>query len=157
MSILQQCPSCQQHAETINHFLQCHHRAWQQLWEELISQIQWLAIQCHLQPSVREHLVQVIRSVMSTTAQPPPTTPAAPNYCTQQQQLGWKQLLYRGYSQQWINAIHQQDLPINGQKLITKIIYLMWQQVIAQWSIRNSHLHPPTPQNSDRTRLQETI
>jgi len=99
-SILQQCPSCRQHAKTIDHFLWCHHPAWQQLWEELISQIQWLTIQCNLQTSVQEHLIQGIRSITSTNAQLPPTTLAAPTYCNWQQQLGWKQLLYSPESTQ---------------------------------------------------------
>jgi len=156
-STLQQCPSCRQHAKTVDHFLRCHHPERQQLWEELVSQIQRLTIQCNLQTSVREHLIQGIRSVTSDTAPPPTNAPAAPTYCTRQQQLGWKQMLYGRYSQQWITVIHQHDPPINGQKLITKIIYLTWQQVLALWKIRNLHLHPPTPQNSDRTRLRETI
>jgi len=156
-SALQQCPSCRQTAETVAHFLQCQHPARQQIWEELISQIERLTIQSNLRTSVREHLIQGIRTTTSANAQPPPTVPTAPLYCSRQQQLGWKQLLYGRYSQQWLTAIHQQDPPINGQKLITKIIYLTWQQVIAMWHLRNSHLHPPNPQNSDRTRLRENV
>jgi len=114
-------------------------------------------MQYNLWSSIQDHLVQGIQSTISATIQLPPTNLDAPLYCIQQQQIGWKQLLYGCYSQQWLTAIHQQQPPINGQQLITKIIYLMWQQVIAMWKVRNSHLHPPTPQNADRNWLQETI
>ena len=116
-----------------------------------------MTIQCNLRQSVRDHIVQGIQSAISATTPLPTTAINTPLYCTGQQQIGWKQMLYGRYSQHWLTAIHQQEPPINGQKLITRIIYLTWQQVIAIWHVRNSHLHPPTPQNTDRTRLRDTI
>ena len=87
----------------------------------------------------------------------PTTDPNHPAYSNRQQQIGWKQMLYRRYAQQWINTINQQDPPINGHKFITKIIYLTWQQVVAHWKVRNSHLHPPTTENADQSWLRETV
>jgi len=147
----------QNHPETVEHFLQCQHPTWQQLWEELFDYIQHLTLQHNLWTTVCNHLVQSIRTAITAAAILPTTTGETPTYYTHQQQKGWKQLLYSWYSQAWITAIQQQDLPVNGQKLITTIIYLTWQQVITIWKVQNSHQHPPTTQNPDQTRLQETI
>jgi len=41
--------------------------------------------------------------------------------------------------------------------IITKVIYLTWQHVAAQWKVHNSHLHPATTQEADCSRIQETV
>jgi len=88
----------------------------------------------------------------------PTTNVQNPNltHCSQQQQIGWKQIIYSCYLQQWIAAINQQKLPINGHQLITKVIYITW-HVAAQWKVYNLHLHLATAQEADHSRLQETI
>jgi len=40
MSNLQQCQSCKHNSEMVEHFIQCPHPNWQQLWDDLISTLQ---------------------------------------------------------------------------------------------------------------------
>jgi len=82
---------------------------------------------------------------------PPTDTNNNSTHCSQQQQIGWKQIIYGQYSQQWIDAINQQEPPINGHQLITKVIYITWQQIAAQWKVHNLHKHPATAHKADRS------
>jgi len=104
---LQHCPSCQQQAETTKHFLQCPHPQWQQIWEELISQIQWLSYQHWLSQAVQDHMTQGIQSVTMELTPLPVTNPNQIMHYSKQQLLGWRQMLYGQYSQQWIKVINQ--------------------------------------------------
>jgi len=155
-STLQHCPSCHQQAETADHFLRCTHPARRQLWDNLIDQIQQLSIKKQLHHTIQENLIQGIRSATTDNAMPPTDTNNS-IHCSRQQQIGWKQIIYGRYSQQWIETINQQDPPINGHQLITKVIYLTWQQITAQWKVRNSHMHPATAHEADRSRLRATV
>jgi len=157
MSTLQHCPSCHQQAETVDHFLWCNHPEWQQLWEELINQIQWLSIQKQLHQTIQDHIIQGIQSATTEITTLPTNTNHNSTHCSKQQQIGWKQIIYGRYLQQWIEAIDQQEPPINGHQLITKVIYLTWQQVATQWKVRNLHLHPATAQEADCSQLQATV
>jgi len=94
---------------------------------------------------------------MTDNTLPPTDTNNNSTHCSWQQQIGWKQTIYGRYSQQWIEAINQQEPPINGHQLITKVIYITWQQIAAQWKVRNSHVHPTTAHKADCSQLQATV
>jgi len=145
------------HPETADHFLQCPQPNRQQLWTELLSQIQRLSFRYNLPASIHDHLAQGIRhsTTMNNPDQPP--TPGQPLYYRQQSNMGWKQIIYGHYSTQWVSAMHQQDPPLNGQHFLTKVIELTWKQIISIWSIRNRHLHPPQAANTDRSRLRSIV
>jgi len=94
---------------------------------------------------------------MTDNMQLPTDTNPNSTHCSQQQQIGWKQILYGQYLQQWIAAINHQELPINGHQLITKVIYLTWQQIAAQWKVHNSHMYLATAHKADRSQLWTTV
>jgi len=98
---------------------------------------------------VLDHVTQGLQSVTTKQTLLPTNDPTHTTHCGKQQIMGWKQLIYRCYAQQWITEINQQELHINGHNFITKIIYLTWQKVTAQWKMHNSHHHPPMSENID--------
>jgi len=157
LSEQQLCPSCHLHPETAEHFLQCTNPNQQQLWADLLSQVQKLSFCYNLPPSIHDHLAQGIQHSMNLTNLDPPMILEQPSYYQHQWSLGWKQLFYGRYLLQWVSAMHQQNQPINGQHFITKVIILMWTQILSLWSIQNQHLHPPMAANTDCSRLHNII
>jgi len=79
---------------TADHFLRCTHPTRQQLWEELTDQIQWLSIKKQLHHMIQEHLIQGIRSITTNNTPPPTDMNHNSTHCSQQQQIGWKQIIY---------------------------------------------------------------
>jgi len=46
---------------------------------------------------------------------------------------------------------------IKGIVFYSQIISLIWQAVAAQWTLRNTHLHPPNSTQDDRTQLAQIV
>ncbi len=93
-STQQYCLSCRTQAETADHFLRCTHPIHQQLWDKLIDQIQQLSIKKH-HHMIQDQLIQGIRSITTDNMQPPTDVTPHSTHCSQQQQIGWKQIIYR--------------------------------------------------------------
>jgi len=110
-----------------------------------------------LHHTIQGQLIQGIRSIMTDNTHPPTDVNPHTTHCSWQQQIGWKQIIYGQYLQQWIAAINNQEPPINGHQLITKVIHLTWQQIAAQWTVHNSHMHPTTAHKADHSRLRATL
>jgi len=157
LSDQQLCPSCQLQPETAEHFLQCTNPDRQKLWTELLSQIQHLSFWYNIPSGIHDHLAQGIRNNMNLNNIAPMPLTGQPPYHQHQNSLGWKQILYGRYSTQWVSAMHQQTPPINGQHFLTKVIVLTWTQIVALWSLRNRHQHPPATTNMDRSRLRNLV
>jgi len=158
LSEQQLCPSCHLHPETAKHFIQCTNPDRQQLWTDLLSQVQCLSFRYNIPPRIHAHLAQGLRHSMTPNNLATTQLAEQPAYHHHQNSLGWKPLLYGRYLSQWVTALHQQTPPINGQHFLTKVIVLlMWTQILAIWSICNHHQHPPTTVNTDRSRLRNLV
>jgi len=152
-STQQLCPLCKQHPETTEHFLQCPHCNRQQLWTKLISHVQKLSFCYNVPLAIRTNLVQGIHFSTSSTNPPHSLDPAHHLYYQHQHHLGWQHIFYSWYSSKWVSTLHQHDPPINGPHFLTKLIVLMWAQILTVWHIHNAHLHPPLATNTDRSWL----
>ncbi len=157
LSEQQLCPSCQIHPETADHFLQCPNPDRQQLWADLLSQVQKLSFRYNLPQTIHDHLAQGIRYSTTPNTPIPQQIPGQPSYYQHQCSLGWKHIIYSRYLSCWVSAMHQQHNPINGQHFLTKVIVLTWTQILSIWSIRNRHMHPPMAVNTDCSRLHNIV
>jgi len=75
----------------------------------------------------------------------------------QQEKLGWKQIYYGQITSAWAHGITASQETIKGIVFYSRIIILIWKAVIAQWTIRNTHLHPPNSTQDDRTQLENIV
>ncbi len=75
----------------------------------------------------------------------------------QQEQLGWKQIYYGYITHAWASSITASQQTIKGMVFYSQVILLIWQVVVAQWTLQNKHLHPPNSIQEDHTQLEQII
>jgi len=158
-SALHLCPSCNQHPETVEHFLTCPHPARQQVWTELHE-----ALHKHqIQNSVSNIFHETLAYRLYQGHQAPTSLHLhhLPHDLAQlyqsQERLGWKQLYYGRFVIQWIPILTQYHPQLNGLHYITKIAVLIWQSVLKVWGLWNTHLHPGNPEQEDCSQLQAAV
>jgi len=79
------------------------------------------------------------------------------NIIQQQEHLGWKQLYYGRFTRAWAYGITASQQTIKGIVFYSQVLTLIWQAVAAQWTLRNTHLHPPNSTQDDRTQLAQIV
>ncbi len=122
------CPSCQQAAGTVNHFLACWHHDQQQIWKELLHKSLF-----HHQ--IKHSVSNVFHDILAFglyQGQQEPTTiqhhdlPDDLNelYLTQEW-MGWKQLYYGWITPLWHDLLQKYHLQVNGNHYYVKILQLV--------------------------------
>jgi len=113
---------------------------------------------CWSLKSLRQALWQGVRVITTDIELPPPEEQYPPIFTDlffQQQQLGWKQLMYGRISHSWATYIETRPNNINGNTFYAKIIQYIWTYAICIWQTCNQHLHNSNEQY-DQTCLEAT-
>ena len=77
--------------------------------------------------------------------------PANPDF--QQAQIGWNNLLYGIFDNEWILLHNKKSNNYKGSQIVTQLIGLIF-EAITRWKTRNNQLHNTTPDSNElRSRL----
>jgi len=153
------CPSCRQLPEDTEHFFKCKHPDRTKALQKLHNELQQLFQKYAVDPHMFQLLWQGVRVVTTDIELPPPEEQYPPIFTDlflQQQQLGWKQLMYGRISHSWATYIETRPNNINGSTFYAKIIQYIWTYALCIWQTRNQHLHNSNEQY-DQTRLEATV
>ena len=138
------CPSCREPSETLHHFWRCQ-AATRLTWRRnFLKQLDKRLIELGTGPEVRKLLVSKLRAVLD--GQSPETVPAdlqITELNTQQELIGWEQILRGRMSKVW--NTHTRTQP--GQPTTTKrqwtteVICFVFEQWWQLWELRNQDRH----------------
>jgi len=160
LSAQQHCPSCQRLLETPEHLLQCPHPQRQHAWEEFQQRLHKICDKQNIPQPIQDLISEGYRISRDTTRPTPTHIQKQETIQTalyQQATLGWKQLLYGRITQAWQRLLTTQAPQMNSTHFLSKIIRQGWTVLITIWQIRNTHLHPPNDQLTDRTTLHALV
>jgi len=158
-SISNICPSCRGATEDVSHFLNCPHPDRQQIWTKLHDGVFKLHIKQNAPPSYYNVITHGLYTGRGANSKCPidHDDTQTRNIIQQQEQLGWKQLYYGRFTRAWAHGITASQQTIKGVVFYSQVITLIWQAVAAQWTVRNTHLHPPNSTQDDRTQLAQIV
>jgi len=142
----QLCPSCQRTPEDPRHLLECPQRDRAKLFAELKAKLTLYVTKLHLHPCIFTTIWLGLTSVRHNTPYPEILTDVLPSLHSSiqsQTRLGWLQLFYGRFSNQWTTAIDtiHPNLKTTGEIIITTIIKHLWNYLLQVWHLRNEHLH----------------
>jgi len=153
------CPSCTQLPKDTEHFLKCNHPERKPAFQQMHQELQKLFQKHHINWHMFQIVWQGIKLVMTDIILPPPEDQYAAIFVDlflNQQQLGWKQVMYGQISWSWVSYIDDTPNNTNGTVFFAKVIQHVWQYIISTWHIHNWHLHNKT-QRYNQISLESAI
>lgn len=143
----QQCPSCDHHDETTEHFMGCPGRTEWHI--QLLDDLNKYHQQNHTKPELAAILNRGIRCIIHGSAPPNPEDfPDEFQLVDKQYQLGWKHLFQGRFVKEWRCAQndHLQTVPRRkdhhkGDTWLTGIIAILWTHMQVNWNSRNDDRH----------------
>jgi len=141
------CPSCQHVPEDMWHFLECNHPDRWHFFKKLQKQLTALSIKYALHPSLLTAFWLGLLAIRNDTPYPNIASDLPPELSIlmvhQQTCLGWGQLYYGCFTKSWARAIDtlNPELVLSGHQIMTQLLQMVWQYILATWSSCNHHLH----------------
>jgi len=154
-----QCPSCWRETETTEHFLNCPNPERQQIWTTLHDSVFRMHIKLNAPPQYYNAMANGLfagRGAPMIRMDDDDDQSIQP-IKQQQEKLGWKQIYYGRITSAWAQGITASQESIKGVVFYSRVIILIWKAVIAQWQVRNTHLHPSNSIQEDHTQLEHIV
>jgi len=142
----QLCPSCKREKETTRHFMECSHADRRREFTALKQQMTQFATNHSIHPSLFTALWLGLLAVHNATDYPDITNELPPilqRAVHAQHRIGWEQLYQGRFSLHWAQAIDKlhPSLASSGRLVTTQLIQMIWNYILATWTLRNQHLH----------------
>ena len=157
----QECPACNHHDETFDHFMECPaRRQARQKWYQAVFQY---TVKHPTAPSIQQLLLSAMKQVLEPSDNHNlliDDSVAAIAAC--QQAIGWKQILFGRFSSSW-EIYHNNYLGTgqtarrNGTTWLTGLIHVIFQQWWLYWEGRNQDRHGKDIQSQAEAKKRQAI
>ncbi len=142
----QLCPSCKREPENAWHFLECSHTERRREFTSLKQNLTQFATTNSLHPCLFTAIWLGLLAIRNDTDYPDVNNELPPiirRAVQAQHRIGWDQLYQGRFSIYWAQAIDKlhPSLASSGRLVTTQMIQIIWNYVLATWTLRNQHLH----------------
>ena len=142
------CPSCGQAEESNRHFLYCTNVRRIRIWKDMLTTLREYLKSRRTPPVLADLLCTALEKPASLSQRPPPRTATIYHALySEQNAIGWNQLVYGRFTKRWSNLYtswfeyNRIAPPKTGQTWAVGILRIIWKHIIDLWLTRNEDQH----------------